>query len=222
MCARRALGKHGGGGGLNRDDLHRSVLRFQVFAHAGDGAAGTHARDKVIYLTVGILPDFGAGSLAMRGGIGRVDELAGHKTVRDFMRKLFCLGDSALHALRAFGEHQLCAVGLHQLATLDGHGFRHDDDDPIAARCRNRGKTDAGVAGGRLNDDGAGLQRAAAFRRIDHRLGDTVLDRSCGIEIFQLGKNLCFEAEFLFDVGEFQQGGMADQLVGRSINAAHL
>ncbi len=53
----------------NRDDLHRSVLRFQVFAHAGDGAAGADARDEIIDLTVGILPDFGAGSLAMRGGL---------------------------------------------------------------------------------------------------------------------------------------------------------
>ena len=158
----------------------------------------------------------------MGGGVGGVDELSGDEAVRDLLRQLVGLGDGALHALRALGQHQLGAVGLHQLAALDAHRLRHDDDDAVAARGGHGGKADARVAGGRLDDDGAGLQLALGLRLIDHRLGDTVLHAAGGVEVLQLREDARLELLGLFDMGQLQQGGLADQLVSGSINLAHV
>ncbi len=111
-------------------------------------------------------------------GVRRVDKLAGDEAVRDLRGQLVGLGDGALHALGALGQHQLRAIGLHQLAALHAHGVRHDDDDTIAACSGHGGKADAGVAGGRLDDDGAGLQQTLFFCVVDHGLGDPVLLRN--------------------------------------------
>ena len=157
----------------------------------------------------------------MRLGVGCIHKLAGHEAVGDFMGKLFRLGDGALHALGALGEHQLRAVGLHQLAALHGHGLRHDDDDAVAPGRSHGGQTDAGVAGGGLDDDGTRLQHALRFRVVDHGLGDTVFYRTGGVEIFQLGQDFRGQVLVLFDVGQFHQRGMADQLVGGSIDLRH-
>ena len=131
------------------------------------------------------------------------------------------LGDGALHALCAFGEHQLGAVGLHKLAALDAHRLGHDDDDAIAPRRRDGGKTDAGVAGGGLDDDGIGLEQSPALGIVDHRLGNAVLDRAGGVEIFKLGKQTCLQLLFLFDMRQLQQRGLSDQLIGRCKNGRH-
>ena len=61
------------------------------------------------------------------------------------------------HALGPLGEDQLRTVGLHNLAALHAHGFGHADDDPIPSGGGHRGQADAGVAGGGLNNNGAGL-----------------------------------------------------------------
>ena len=66
-------------------------------------------------------------------------------------------GDGPPHALGPLGEDQLRTVDLHNLAALHAHGFGHDDDDPIPSGGGHRGQADAGVAGGGLNNNGAGL-----------------------------------------------------------------
>ena len=157
----------------------------------------------------------------MRLGVRGVDELAGDEASRRLRGDLFSLGDGTLHALCAVGENELCAVGLHQLAALDAHGLGHDDDDAIAA-CGGHGcKADTGIAGGRLDDDGVGLQLAACLSVIKNGLGDTILDGACGVEVFELGEELSLELFSLFDVGQFEKRGLADQLVRRSVNLAH-
>ena len=154
-------------------------------------------------------------------GVGGVDELPRHKAVGDFLRQLVRLGDGALHALGAVGQHQFGTVGFHELAALDAHRFGHDDDDAVAARGGDACQTDAGVAGGRLNNDRAGLELARCLGVVDHGLGDAVLDGTGGVEVFQLGKDFCLQVFGLFDMGQFQQRGVADQLVCGCINVAH-
>ncbi len=157
----------------------------------------------------------------MNRRVGGVDKLAGNEAVRRFRRQLLRLGDGALHALCPFGKHQLRAIGLHQLAALHAHGFRHDNDDAIAPGSRHGGKTDAGVAGGRLDDDGTGLQLAAGLRIVDHGLCNAVFHTARGIEVFQLAQNPGLQSFFLLNVAQFQQRGLSDQLIGGSINIAH-
>ena len=215
------LAQHRGGGRLDGNDLDGGVLALQVLANAGHGAAGADTCNKDIDLAVGVLPDLGAGGALVGVGVGRVHKLAGHKAVGNLLRQLVSLGDSALHALGTVGQHQLGTVGLHQLAALHAHRLRHDDDDAVAAGGGDGCQADAGVAGGWLNDDGTGLQFAGGLGVIDHRLGNAVLDGTGGVEIFQLGQDLGVQSFGGFNVGEFQQGGAADQLVSGSINLAH-
>ena len=210
MRARRALAEHRRGRGLDRDDLHVGLLLFQILADARHGAAGADAGDEDVHRAVGILPDLRARVGLVRRGVRGVDELAGDEAVRDLGGELIRLGDRALHALRALGEHELGAVRLHELAALDGHGLGHDDDDAIAARRRDRRQTDAGVAAGGLDDDGVRLQDALRLGLVDHRLGDAVLDRAGGVEVLQLREQLRLKAELLFNMGELQQRGAAD------------
>ena len=157
----------------------------------------------------------------MRLGVGRVDKLTGDEAARNRGCQLVGLGNGALHALGALGQHQLRAIGLHQLAALHAHGVRHDDDDTIAPGSRHGGKADARIAGGRLDDDGAGLQQTLFLGVVDHGLGHPVFHGTGGVQILQLCQNFRLQAKGFFNVGQLQQGRFADELVGRSVNVCH-
>ena len=129
---------------LNGNNLDVRVLVLEVL--------GTDACNKNIDLAVGLLPDLRAGGRIVRGRVCRVDELTRDKAVRGLLRKLICLRDRAGHTLCALGQNQLRAVGLEHIAALDGHGLGHGEDDAVAAGRRDSRQTDAGVAGGRLDD----------------------------------------------------------------------
>ena len=158
----------------------------------------------------------------MGGGVGRVHELTSQPTAGDLLSKSFCLGDGPLHALASFRQHHLGAVGLHDLAALDTHGFRHDDDGTVASGGGNGGKTDAGIAGGGLNDYTAGMQQPLGLGILDHGLGHTILHGAAGIEVFQLCQNGGFQSFGLFQMGQFQQRGFPNQLVGGCVDVTHI
>ena len=81
------------------------------------------------------------------------------------------------------------------LAALDRHRFRHDQDQAVAARCGDEGKRDAGVAGCRLDEDGlAGLDLALGFERVDQRHADAILDRGQRIEELELQEDVGLDA----------------------------
>ena len=67
--------------------------------------------------------------------VGRVAELLEQE---EFFRvagdNFFSFLDGAFHALGAFGQHQVSAQGLQQLAAFDAHGFRHGQRQFITAR----------------------------------------------------------------------------------------
>ena len=221
MGARRALAQHGRGSGLNSNHLYLGVLALQIFAGAGNGAAGAHACHKNIHLAIGILPDLRPRGGLVGSGIGRVHKLAGNKGAGGNCGQLLGLGDSALHALCAIAQHQLGAVCLHQLAALNAHGFGHYNDNAIAPGCCHAGQANARVAAGGLNDHTARLQQALGLGIIDHGLGHTILHRTGGIKIFQLGQQSGLQVFLLFDMRQFQQRGFSDQLVSGCVNIAH-
>ena len=57
-----------------------------------------------------------------------------------------------------------------QLAALAGHVVGQHDRHPVALATRDHGQRDAGVAAGRLEDDGVGTQPAAGLEVLDERL----------------------------------------------------
>ena len=72
------------------------------------------------------------------------------------------------------------------LAPLDRDQFRHGQDQPVAARGADEGKPDAGVAGGRLDQDRTRADLALGLERLDHRHADPVLDAGDRVEELEL------------------------------------
>ncbi len=113
----------------------------------------------------------------MDGRVGRVAELLQDQvTVRVGGDDLFGLGDSAFHAFRPFGQHQIGAERLEQLAALDAHGFRHGQRQLVTARGGHEGQRDAGIAAGRLHQLFTGGQHATLFRIPNHIGTDAAFD----------------------------------------------
>ena len=221
MGARAALGQDRGVVRLDGDDLDGSLLLLQVFAGARDGAAGADAGDEDIDRAVRVFPDLRTGGGFMDGGVRRVDELAGDEAAGDLRRQLIRFGDGTLHALGAFGQDDLRAVGFEDVAALDAHGLGHREDGFIALGSRDGCEADAGVAGGRLDNDGALFQEALFLGVLDHRLRDTVLDASGRVEVFEFDEKGGLQVQFLFDVGHFDQRGVTDELDSSFINVCH-
>jgi hypothetical protein len=67
---------------------------------------------------------------------------------------------TAGHAPCSRRQHQFGAEQRQHLAPLHRHGVRHHQDQPVAARGGDEGERDAGVAGGRLEEDGVGADPA--------------------------------------------------------------
>ena len=158
----------------------------------------------------------------MDGGVGGIGELAGDEAARNLPGQLSGPVDSALHPPGAVSQHQLRAVGAHQLPPLRAHGLRHDDDHPVSPGSgHGGGQADARIAGGGLDDDGAGPQQAPPLRIVHHGPGNPVLHAAGGVEALQLGQNPGLQALLPLEVCQLQKGRTADQLLHRRIDAAH-
>ena len=211
MRAGSALAEYRGGGRLYSHYLNLRVLALEEFAGAAEGAAGTYASYEEVNLALGVLPDFRAGSCLVSGRVGLIGELGRDIGMRDGSGKLLCLGNGALHALGTVGQDDFCPVCLQKVAALHGHGLRHGEDSPVATGCRHAGQADAGVAAGRLDDDGILGELALGLSLLNHGLGDTVLDAACRVEIFQLYQDISLQAVGLDKVIGTEQRSAPDE-----------
>ena len=189
MRARLSAREHRRSVRLHGDQFDLRLFAAEIAAHTCQCTARTDAGDKVIDLTVGILPDFGTRGLLMRRRIRGIHELSGNKAVRNLLCELFRFGHCALHALGALCQNELRAVGLHEISALHAHRVRHHNDNAIASRRRDRGEADAGIAGSRLNDDRALLQDTALLRVVEHAAGNSVLHGACRVKVLELCEN---------------------------------
>ena len=213
--------KHRRGFGLYSNHLYRSILLLEVTANTGNGAAGAHPSHKGINGSIGILPNFGAGGGIVSPGIGFIYKLSRNKAMRNFFCQFICFGNSAFHALGPGGQHQFGPISFHQLAALHTHTIRHNNDNTITASRRHRSQTNSGIAGGGLNDDRLRGKHAFLLGILNHGQGNTILDRTRRIKIFQLGQNTGFQAIFFLEMGQFQQRSMTNELGCGSINFCH-
>ena len=199
------------GSRLDSNDLDIRILCLQVLAGAGNGAAGANASNKDINLALGLLPDFRTGGVIMHLRVGRIDELTQNHCVLDGLFQFLRLCNRALHAGGTGCQNDFCAISSNQLAALNGHGFRHGQDDMIALCGTNGSQTNARVAGGRLDDGCTRLQNALCLCVRDHCVCNTILDASCRIEVLQLCNDFCVQVVCLFKIYQFQQRRIADQ-----------
>ena len=117
----------------------------------------------------------------MHVGISLILKLTGEKPA-------VCLGQFnrlVHHAQSALGgrcQNNLDAEKTHQFTALNAECFRHRDHQRIAFGCANHCKTDAGIAGRRLDHGLPWLEFTGFLRSLDNTERQTVLDRSEGIE----------------------------------------
>ena len=221
MRAALAGGQYRGGIRLNSYYLDIRVLILQVLAGAGYGAAGAYACNEDVNLVTGLLPDLGTGGCVVRSRVCRVYELTGDEAVRGLLSQLVCLCNRTGHTLRAFGQNQLSAVCLQHVAAFNAHGFRHGEDDAVAAGSCNCCQTDAGVAGGRLDNGCARLECTGLLGLVDHGVCDTILNGTGRIKVLQLCENLCISASLSCKLFSRIQRGVADQVGEALFNIRH-
>ena len=66
------------------------------------------------------------------------------------------------------------------------HLVGHHDQQPVTLLRRHQREAEAGVAGGRFDDQRAGLDFPCALGGLDHGERHAVLDRAAGVLVFQL------------------------------------
>ena len=86
-------------------------------------------------------------------------------------------------------QDHLGAQHAHQLAAFDRKTVGHGHDKRIALLRADHGKTDAGIAAGRLDDGLPRLQGAIALAFLDDVERQPVLHRGCRIEELSLDIN---------------------------------
>ncbi|MDT4847495.1 hypothetical protein FQZ97_815520 [compost metagenome] len=117
--------------------------------------------------------------------IGWVFELLWDDRIRIAFCDFLCLGDSALHAFRAFGQHEFGTEQLEKLATFNRHGFRHSQHQTVALGGGCKCQRNTGVAGGWFHKHGLARNSfALSFKRFNQCKTDTILDACQWVEEF--------------------------------------
>ena len=119
-------------------------------------------------------------------GIGRVFELSCHEPAIGF-RQLPALGDHA-HAFLFLGrQDDLGTQKAHQFAALNREGLHHHRDKRVAFGRADHRQPNPGVTRGCLNHGLPRLQLTRGLRRLNDAHGQSVFDRTEGVE----GLDLC-------------------------------
>ena len=90
---------------------------------------------------------------------------------------------------RVRADDDLGAVGAQHVDLVGRDLVRAHEDALVALLLGHDRQPDAGVAGRRLDDGAAGLERAGALGGLDHAQRDAVLDRPAGVEVLDLGQH---------------------------------
>ena len=208
----------GGFNGHGFDRLARFI--FDVTGDAGDGATGADAGHEHVNGAIAVVPDFRTGGLEVDFGVGGIVELARHEVLgRIALSDFFGFGDRTGHAFGGLGEDQLSSEHGHDPTSLDRHRLGHRQDQLVTPGCGGEGQSDAGVAGGGLNNHLALGELSAFFCVPDHVGADPALDAVGGVAPLNLGQHSGLAV--FGDVVQLDQRGVADGLAVVVVNAGH-
>ena len=127
--------------------------------------------------------------------------------------KLFRARDGGRHAAGARRQFEFGAEVRQDLAPLDRHRLRHDEDEPVAARRRDECEADAGVARRRLDQHGlAGLDRPSASSASIIDDADAILDRRQRVEELELQEMSALTLAACVDLRQAHERRVADGL----------
>src|ERR1051326_880676 len=95
-------------------------------------------------------------------------KLLRHEAAFDRAREFAATLDRALHACFVRHVFDLAAERFDELHFLDRKTFWDAENNTVAPRNSHEGETDSGVAGGGLDDGGAGFEQAFFFGVLNH------------------------------------------------------
>ena len=93
------------------------LLLFQESADSCDGATSADTTDDDIDFASGVFPDLRAGRVKVNLRIRWIVELSWHEPIRP-RRKLFCMTDSAFHAINGWSQNQSGSECSKECATF--------------------------------------------------------------------------------------------------------
>ena len=143
--------------------------------------------------------------------VRRVHKLSWDEAVRNLLCQFVGPGNGTFHSLGSIGKNKLCAVCFQNVSTLNTHGLWHGEDDSVSLSCCDRCQTDSGISRSWLNDYGTFLQDSLLLCILDHSLGNSVLNASCRVKVFQLHKNSSFQSKLLLNISNLYKWGVSDQ-----------
>ncbi len=208
--------------GVGADDQQVRLALLQIAGDAGDRAARADGDHDRVELAAGLLPDLGPGRAVVRLRVPGIRVLVGLVRAGDLLGEP--VGDEVV-ALGRVGVDRGRAdddVGAERAQERDllGRDLVGDDEDhPVALDRGGEREADAGVAGGRLDDRSARLQRSVALGVLDHAERDPVLVRAPGVQVLELREQR--RAELAADVLEADDRRRADQVEQRWVLAGH-
>ena len=180
---------------LQRPDLDLGIGCLQGLADAGNGSPGSNAGTESMDRLARLLQDLSSGLLSMCGAVGFIGKLLGHIHIGIFCRHLgsqfHTSGDAGADISVVMNQDHFRSVAFHQFSPLLADGIRHDDLCLISFHRSDQGKADALIATGGFYNDCSRMDQPFFFRRLDHLLGCSGLDRSSDIDCFKFYQDLC-------------------------------
>ena len=194
---------------FDRDGEDVRILSLQELRNPGEGSAGSYAGHEGVDAAVHLFPDLDGGGVVVEAGIGLIIELERGKGVGIVPGQGLRLADGSFHAFCLRGAHDGGSETTHQDAFLLGEALGDKEHHSIAAVHADKGQPHTCIAGGRLDDRGAGLEYPPLLGVEDHSQGGAVFDAASGIQELKLGVD--GGPAWPGDSAEPQHGGLADQ-----------
>ena len=127
------------------------------------------------------------------------------------------LADRAVGPFQRIGEDDVGPVRAEDALPFGRDVLRDAQADAVTARRADHRVGDAGVAGGRVEDDPALLEAAGAFALEDHPQCGAILDRAARVLPLGLGVQLHAGGHIAFEAAQAHERRVADQVDNRVV-----
>src|SRR6266850_4034833 len=174
-------------------NLDVGIALLERARDSAQSPAGADRAGEAVDLAIGLVPDLRSGGAVVAFAVGDIVELVGPDgAVRLLGRKLLGERAGVAYVVAGIGVRQgryqpeVGATQAQHVLLFLALRLRHHDHRAIAARVGDQRDADAGIAGGALDDDAAGLELAPLFGILDDGKGGAILHRAPGIEKLRL------------------------------------
>ena len=194
MGTDRAAGQNGRIFGFGRHDNHLREFRLEDGADSRKRAACAEACAECVNLLISkLFQNFLCGFATMDFRIVRVGELLRNEAARNGIAQFDGLFQAVINAFTDVvmigHEHEFSTVEAENVTSFLRNGIRHDDDAAVLLDGADESQTDALIAGCRLDNDGAFMDKPFFFSGFNHIEGRSGLDATANIDGLHFDQN---------------------------------